>query len=71
MTRRILVVAMLLVVTFGYLAPQVDGGTDADTRSHCPVFRCSLAPGRDNRHADLEQKILDVLGVDDYARRTY
>jgi EpsI family protein len=70
MTRRILVVAMLLVVTFGYLARK---STAEPTPIRQPLASLPMQLGTWSGQPapDLEQKILDVLGVDDYARRTY
>jgi EpsI family protein len=70
MTRRILVVALLLVVTFGYLARK---STAEPTLIREPLATLPMQLGAwSGREApDLEKKILDVLGVDDYTRRTY
>jgi EpsI family protein len=70
MTRRILVVAMLLVVTFGYLARK---STAEPTLIRQPLASLPMQLGTWSGQPapNLEQKILDVLGVDDYARRTY
>jgi EpsI family protein len=70
MTRRILVVALLLVVTFGYLARK---STAEPTLIREPLATLPMQLGAwSGREApDLEKKILDVLGVDDYTRRTF
>lgn len=70
MNRRILVVALLLIVTFGYLARK---STAEPTLIRLPLSQLplTLGPWTGRPSPDLEQRILDILGVDDYARRTY
>jgi len=70
MNRRILVVATLLMVTFGYLARK---STAEPTPMREPLSQLPMQLGvwSGRQAPDLEQKILNVLGVDDYARRTY
>ena len=70
MTRRMLVVALLLLVTFVYLARKVDGGAGALARATVAAAAAAWSLVRaevdGSRSEDSE-----VLGVDDYARRTY
>jgi EpsI family protein len=70
MTRRILVVALLLVMTFGYLAHK---STAEPTLIREPLVTLPMQLGAwsGQQAPDFEQKILKILGVDDYARRTY
>jgi EpsI family protein len=70
MTRRIFVVAVLLLVTFGYLARK---STAEPTlrREPLSLLPLQIGPWRGTNAPDFQQKILNVLGVDDYARRTY
>lgn len=70
MSRRILLVAVLLVVTFGYLARK---STAEATIARAPLSELPVQLGRwtGTPVPDLEQRILDVLGVDDYSRRAY
>jgi EpsI family protein len=70
MNRRILVVAVLLVVTFGYL---VRKSTAEPTLIRLPLSQLpmQLGPWRGTQSPDLEPRVLAVLGVDDYTRRTY
>jgi hypothetical protein len=70
MTRRMLVVAALLLVTFGYLARK-STAEPALSREPLSVLPLKLGPWVGSVSPDLEQKILTVLGVDDYARRNY
>jgi EpsI family protein len=70
MNRRILVVALLLIATFGYLARK---STAEPTLMRTPLSQLpmQLGPWTGRQSPDLEPRILAVLGVDDYARRTY
>jgi len=69
MTRRMLVVTVLLLVTFVYLTTK---STAEPTHSRAPLSQLPMQLGPWNgRSSTLDQKILNVLGVDDYARRTY
>lgn len=70
MTRRILVVAMLMVVTFGYLARKSRAEPTLE-RQPLAGLPMQLGAWSGRQEPDFEKKILDVLGVDDYARRTY
>ena len=69
MTRRLLVITVLLLVTWGYLTQK---SAAEPTQERTPLSRLPLQVGPWNgRQTSLEPKILQVLGVDDYARRTY
>jgi EpsI family protein len=70
MSRRILVVALLLVATFGYLARKsmAEPPLRRDPLSQLPM---QIGAWSGRQSPDLDEKILSVLGVDDYARRVY
>ena len=70
MIRRILVVAVLLLVTFAYLTSK---STAEPTIPRQPLsdLPMRLGPWNGSQSPDFEKKILDVLGVDDYSRRVY
>jgi EpsI family protein len=70
MTRRLLLVAMLLLATSGYLARK---SIAEPTLVRQPLSELPMQIGNWSGRAEspLEPKILSVLGVEDYARRTY
>jgi EpsI family protein len=69
MTRRMLIVTALLLVTFVYLTTK---STAEPTLSRAPLSQLPTQLGPwSGRSSTLDKKILNVLGVDDYARRTY
>ncbi len=69
MTRRMLVITALLLVTFVYLTTK---STAEPTLSRAPLSQLPMQIGPwSGRSSTLDTKILSVLGVDDYARRTY
>ncbi len=70
MNRRILVVALLLVVTFGYLSRK-STAEPVLMREPLSQLPLQLGPWSGRKSADLDEKTLRVLGVDDYARRIY
>jgi EpsI family protein len=70
MTRRILLVAALLVATSAYLAQKSTAEPTA-RRQALRSLPMELGSWHGRQEPDFEEKILAVLGVDDYARRTY
>jgi EpsI family protein len=70
MNRRILVVALLLVVTFGYLARKSTAEPTL-VREPLSLLPMQLGPWSGRQSPDLDERILNLLGVDDYSRRTY
>jgi EpsI family protein len=70
MTRRFFVVALLLLATYGYLASK-SAAEPMLVRQPLSTLPMQLGEWSGRQEADFETKVLNVLGVDDYARRTY
>jgi EpsI family protein len=70
MNRRILIIAVLLVVTFAYLA-RMSTAEPVPLREPLTSLPMQFGDWKGRQAPDFDDRILAVLGVDDYTRRTY
>jgi EpsI family protein len=70
MTRRVLTIAVLLVITSAYLA-RMSKAEPVPLRESLSSLPYDIGGWQGTREPDFDDKILHVLGVDDYTRRTY
>jgi EpsI family protein len=70
MNRRILMIAVLLVATFAYLA-RMSTAEPVPLREPLTSLPMQFGVWKGRQAPDFEEKILAILGVDDYTRRTY
>jgi EpsI family protein len=70
MTRRLFVISLLLLATFGYLTRK-STAEPVPIRETLATLPYEIGQWHGRREPDYEDKIVQVLGVDEYARRTY